>query len=141
MDITIPQTLEQWNGAGQEYLPGHLGMTFVKVEPDEVIATMAVRKALAAWNGFLHAGAVVWLADFVLWLRYISQPADRCGGLHHGRIEKQFSRYGAPGLDRLHGAAAASGSHDAGVGCERDAGRRSQAHRSLPLHANDLVAE
>lgn len=63
MDITIPQTLEQWNGAGQEYLPGHLGMTFIKVEPDEVIATMAVRKVLAAWNGFLHAGAVVSLAD------------------------------------------------------------------------------
>jgi uncharacterized protein (TIGR00369 family) len=63
MDITIPQTLEEWNGAGQEYLPGYLGMTFVKVEPDEVVATMAVRKVLAAWNGFLHAGAIVSLAD------------------------------------------------------------------------------
>jgi uncharacterized protein (TIGR00369 family) len=63
MDITIPQTLEQWNSAGLDYLPGHLGMTFVKVELDEVVATMTVRKVLAAWNGFLHAGAVVCLAD------------------------------------------------------------------------------
>jgi hypothetical protein len=56
MDIRIPQTLAEWNAAGAEYLPGHLGFTFVKVEPQEVIATVTARKALGAWNGFLHAG-------------------------------------------------------------------------------------
>ena len=63
MDIAIPQSLEQWNAAGAEYLPGHLGMEFVKVEPTEVMAKMTVRRALEAWNGFLHAGAIVSLAD------------------------------------------------------------------------------
>lgn len=63
MDIKIPQSIEEWNAAGAEYLQGHLGMEFVKVEPKEVVATMAVRKVLAAWNGYLHAGAVVTLAD------------------------------------------------------------------------------
>lgn len=63
MDIKIPQTLDEWNAAGAEYLPGHLGLTFVKVEPQEVVAKATVRKALGAWNGFLHAGAVVSLAD------------------------------------------------------------------------------
>lgn len=63
MDIKIPQSIAEWNAAGAEYLPGHLGMTFVKVEPKEVVATMAVRKVLTAWNGYLHAGAVVTLAD------------------------------------------------------------------------------
>lgn len=63
MDIAIPQSLEQWNAAGAEYLPGHLGMEFLKVEPGEVIARVAVRRALEAWNGFLHAGAIVSLAD------------------------------------------------------------------------------
>jgi len=63
MDIAIPQSLEQWNAAGAEYLPGHLGMEFIKVEPGEVTARMAVHKALEAWNGFLHAGAIVSLAD------------------------------------------------------------------------------
>ena len=33
MDIKIPQTLAEWNAAGAEYLPGHLGLTFVKVVP------------------------------------------------------------------------------------------------------------
>lgn len=61
--ITAPRTLEDWNSAGAEYLPGHLGMIFEKVEPDEVVARLAVRTALEAWNGFLHAGSVVSLAD------------------------------------------------------------------------------
>ena len=63
MDIKIPQTLAEWNAAGADYLPGHLGLTFLKVEPQEVVATVIARKALGAWNGFLHAGAVVSLAD------------------------------------------------------------------------------
>jgi 1,4-dihydroxy-2-naphthoyl-CoA hydrolase len=56
-------TAEEWNRAGAEYLPGHLGLTMVKVEPQEVIARVAVRKALIAPNGYLHAGTVVTLAD------------------------------------------------------------------------------
>jgi uncharacterized protein (TIGR00369 family) len=63
MDIRIPQTLAEWNAAGADYLPGHLGIAFSKVEPDEVCATLQARKAVGAWNGFLHAGAVVTLAD------------------------------------------------------------------------------
>jgi 1,4-dihydroxy-2-naphthoyl-CoA hydrolase len=63
MDIEIPQTLADWNAAGAEYLPGHLGITFLKVEPQEVTAQMTARKVLGAWNGYLHAGAVVSLAD------------------------------------------------------------------------------
>jgi uncharacterized protein (TIGR00369 family) len=63
MDIPIPQTLEEWNAAGADYLPGHLGLTFLKVEPQEVIARLIARKAVNSWNGFLHAGTVVTLAD------------------------------------------------------------------------------
>ncbi|MEG0945575.1 MAG: PaaI family thioesterase [Comamonas sp.] len=63
MDITAPVTLEEWNLAGTDYLPGLLGMRFVKVQPDEVVATLDARRALGAWNGYLHAGAVVSLAD------------------------------------------------------------------------------
>lgn len=63
MDITAPVTLEEWNLEGTDYLPGLLGMRFVKVQPDEVVATLDVRRALGAWNGYLHAGAVVSLAD------------------------------------------------------------------------------
>lgn len=63
MDVKIPTTLEEWNASGADYLPGLIGMTFEKVGPDEVAAVFDVRTALKAWNGFLHAGAVVSLAD------------------------------------------------------------------------------
>lgn len=61
--IAMPRTLEEWNSAGAGYLPGHLGMLFGKVDSDEVRARMEVRQALEAWNGFLHAGSIVSLAD------------------------------------------------------------------------------
>jgi 1,4-dihydroxy-2-naphthoyl-CoA hydrolase len=63
MDIAVPSTLAEWNAAGADYLPGHLGIEFLQVEPQEVVARLTVRKLLKAWNGFLHAGAVVTLAD------------------------------------------------------------------------------
>jgi uncharacterized protein (TIGR00369 family) len=56
-------TPEEWTASGAETLPGLLGLTFVKVEPTEVVAKVAVRKALMAANGYLHAGTVVTLAD------------------------------------------------------------------------------
>ena len=61
--LTIPQTVAEWNERGRDYLPGHLGMEFLAVEPDEVRARMQVELRKCAWNGFLHAGAVVSLAD------------------------------------------------------------------------------
>ena len=63
MDAERQPTPEEWNARGAENLPGLLGLTFVKVEPKEVIAKVAVRKALLAPNGYLHAGTVVTLAD------------------------------------------------------------------------------
>jgi uncharacterized protein (TIGR00369 family) len=63
MDITRLQTADEWNAAGAEYLPGLMGLDFVKVEPQEVVARLAVRKALIAPNGYLHAGTIVTLAD------------------------------------------------------------------------------
>lgn len=63
MELRIPQTLEEWNASGDGYLPGHLGFEFLKVEKDEVQAQLDASKIHRAWNGFLHAGTVVTLAD------------------------------------------------------------------------------
>ena len=63
MDAKRQPTPEEWNRRGAENLPGLLGLTFVKVEPREVTAKLALREALLAPNGYLHAGTVVTLAD------------------------------------------------------------------------------
>ncbi len=63
MKPALPQTIEEWNQRGRDYLPGLLDLEFLGVSADEVCARFRVRKQLMAWNGFLHAGSVVSLAD------------------------------------------------------------------------------
>jgi len=63
LKIQVPKTVSEWNERGKKYLPGLLGFEFTKVELDEVIAQFEVTKQHMAWNGFLHAGSVVTLAD------------------------------------------------------------------------------
>jgi uncharacterized protein (TIGR00369 family) len=63
MAIEVPTALEEWNARGADYLPGHLGMTFEAVESTEVRARFTIEKHHMAWNGFLHAAAIVALAD------------------------------------------------------------------------------
>ena len=63
MDIRLPETLQEWNEAGADYLPGLLGLKFLTVEPTRVVGELEAVKAVNSWNGFLHAGTVVTLAD------------------------------------------------------------------------------
>jgi 1,4-dihydroxy-2-naphthoyl-CoA hydrolase len=78
--IQIPKKLRDWNDAGAEYLPGLLGIEFTQIEDDEIRARMPVRKALLAWNGFLHGGSVVTLADTACGYGTVnSLPADAVG--------------------------------------------------------------
>lgn len=46
-----------------DYLPGLLGIRFMEIGEGFARAELALRKALFAPNGFLHAGTVVTLAD------------------------------------------------------------------------------
>jgi uncharacterized protein (TIGR00369 family) len=78
--IRVPNGLSEWNDVGKEYLPGLLGIEFTSIDDDEIRARMAVRKALLAWNGFLHAGTVVTLADSACGYGTVnSLPADAVG--------------------------------------------------------------
>ena len=63
MDFVIPKNLEDFNRYGEEYLFGYLGMEFLKVEDDEVIARFILQQHHFGWNGYLHAGTIFSLAD------------------------------------------------------------------------------
>lgn len=56
-------TAEHFNKAGNEFLPGHLGIVVTEVGKGSVSAELPVTKSLMAPNGYLHAGGVVTLAD------------------------------------------------------------------------------
>jgi len=63
MELKIPETLAEWNASSKGYLPGHMGIEFLKIEKDEVVARLTVEKHHTAWNGYFHAGSVISLAD------------------------------------------------------------------------------
>ena len=52
-----------FNGRSEGFLPGLMGIRILEVGQGRVLATLEIRKELHAPNGFLHAGAVVTLAD------------------------------------------------------------------------------
>lgn len=56
-------TLDDLNKRGVDFLPGYLGIVFTHVSDEEIRSELAIRKALMAPNGYLHAGSVVTLAD------------------------------------------------------------------------------
>jgi 1,4-dihydroxy-2-naphthoyl-CoA hydrolase len=83
-------TPEEWTARGAETLPGLLGVTFVKVEPTEVVATVAVRKALMAPNGYLHAGTVVTLADTCCGYGTVASLPDGAAGFTTIELKSNF---------------------------------------------------
>ena len=56
-------TVEQFNERGVGRLPAHLGIRFTRADPERIEAELDVLPHIMAPNGFLHAGAVVTLAD------------------------------------------------------------------------------
>ena len=57
------QSPKQFNDFGAGFLPGHLGLVITHVSAEEIRSELAVRRSHMAPNGYLHAGAVVTLAD------------------------------------------------------------------------------
>ena len=56
-------TREYFQGFGAGHLPGHLGVEIITVDRLAVESRMAVTRQVMAPNGYLHAAAVVALAD------------------------------------------------------------------------------
>lgn len=56
-------SLDDWNDRGRNFLPGLIGIVFAEVTAGEVRCEFAIREALMALNGYLHAASVVALAD------------------------------------------------------------------------------
>jgi 1,4-dihydroxy-2-naphthoyl-CoA hydrolase len=88
--LTIPQTVAEWNQSGKDFLPGYLGMEFLAVEPDEVIARMRVELHKCAGNGYLHAGAVVSLADTACGYATLRNLPDGASGFTTIELKSNF---------------------------------------------------
>ena len=56
-------TREHFQGFGRDYLPGTVGVEIITVSADLVESRLRVEQRVMAPNGYLHAAAVVALAD------------------------------------------------------------------------------
>ena len=56
-------TIDQLNARSVGYLPGLLGIEFLTLEPGRLTSRLSIRPELLAPNGYLHAAAVIALAD------------------------------------------------------------------------------
>ena len=56
-------TIEQLNQRGQGHLPGLIGIEFLSMEPGRLTSRPTLRAELLAPNGYLHAAAIIALAD------------------------------------------------------------------------------
>jgi 1,4-dihydroxy-2-naphthoyl-CoA hydrolase len=56
-------TIDQLNARGEGFLPGLIGIEFLTLEPGRLTSRLTVRPELLAPNGYLHAAAVIALAD------------------------------------------------------------------------------
>jgi 1,4-dihydroxy-2-naphthoyl-CoA hydrolase len=56
-------TIDQLNARSEGYLPGLFGIEFLTMEPGRLTSQLVIRPELLAPNGYLHAAAVIALAD------------------------------------------------------------------------------
>lgn len=61
--MTDTYTPDGWNTLARDYLFGHLGIEMTEARPGYARARMPVVKAVCSPHGYLHAGAIVSLAD------------------------------------------------------------------------------
>lgn len=63
MSLRADITREVLNERGSGFFPGHMGIEIQALTPGRIFARMPVTPQLLAPNGFLHAAAVIALAD------------------------------------------------------------------------------
>jgi 1,4-dihydroxy-2-naphthoyl-CoA hydrolase len=80
IDFSRMRTAESFNTAGARKLPGHLGVVITEVTAERVSGELPVVESVMAPNGFLHAGAVVTLADTLCGYGCVANlPAEAVG--------------------------------------------------------------
>jgi uncharacterized protein (TIGR00369 family) len=85
-------TLEQLNEAGRELFPGLVGVEFEDSADGVIRARLELRPELQAPNGYLHAGAVVTLADTACGYGCFLTKPDEATGFTTIELKTNFLR-------------------------------------------------
>lgn len=87
---TPPRTLADFQAAGDDCLPGTLGMTVAEMAEGRVVITQAVSRALFNPNGQLHGGAVVALADTAMGYACVAHLPEGARGFTTIELKSNF---------------------------------------------------
>jgi uncharacterized protein (TIGR00369 family) len=96
---------DHFNSRGSSHLPGHLGIVVTEVAERRVCAELPIQPFLMAPNGYLHAGAVVTLADTAAGYGCIANLPD--GAVGFTTIELKSNHVGTAREGVVHCAATA----------------------------------
>ena len=100
MDDISLNTLAQ---AGEEYLPGLIGVAFDGFEDGVMRSHLELRKAHFAPNGYVHAGAIVTLADTTAGYGCILSFPEGVTGFTTVELKTNFLRSAREGTIRCEG--------------------------------------
>jgi uncharacterized protein (TIGR00369 family) len=83
---------ERFQASTDGRLPGLFGLEVIAVEPGRVEARMDVRSEFLAPNDFLHAGAIITLADTACGMGCIASVPDEVAGFTTVELKSNFLR-------------------------------------------------
>ncbi len=100
--------IDQLNARSAGYLPGLMGIEFLTMEPGRLSSRLPIRSELLAPNGYLHAAAVIALADTACGYGTISDLPDGANNFTTIELKSNFLGTAREGVitctaTRLHG--------------------------------------
>lgn len=124
MQLRADRDVAWFNQLGREHFPGFVGVEITDVEQGALQAELAVREELFAPNGFLHAGAVVTLADTAAGYATVAHLPEGASGFTTLELKANFVRAAREGVLRCEAKAVHLGRStqvwDATVGVDGD---------------------
>ena len=117
-----------------DFLPDHLGLDWIDLRRGFAHGRFEIGKEHLAPNGYLHAAAVVALADTACGYGCIVSLPEGAANFTTAELKANFIGTAREGGDRLRGAFGARRANDAGVGCGSEKRGLRQDHRVVPLH-------
>jgi 1,4-dihydroxy-2-naphthoyl-CoA hydrolase len=124
MELRADRDASWFNQLGREHFPGLVGVEITGVEQGVLRAELPVREELFAPNGFLHAGAVVTLADTAAGYATVAHLPDGASGFTTLELKANFVRAAREGVLRCEAQAVHLGRStqvwDATIRADRD---------------------
>jgi len=93
-----PEFTHEFNQVGQEMLPGYLGIEILSVAAKKVIAQLPIRRQIMAPNGYIHAGAVITLADTACGYGTVASLPDGAVGFTTIELKSNFINTAREGM-------------------------------------------